>query len=69
MTPKKKNQHKPRRLFFFPLAGNLVLICLFIAPDHIIKKQLIDYYAMGISDVEITKLLKSYYDNDKYGLR
>ena len=59
----QKNQHKPRRKFFFLWLE----ICLiyFIAPDKIIKDLLIDYYAIGISNIEITKLLKSHYDTTK----
>lgn len=45
------------------------LIYIFIAPDEFIKAPLIDYYSMGINDIEITKLLKSHYDTTKYGLR
>jgi hypothetical protein len=45
------------------------LIYIFIAPDEFIKAPLNDYYAMGISDVKITDLLKSHYDTTKYGLR
>ena len=42
---------------------------IFIAPDETIKGPLTDYYAMGISDVEITQMLKNHYDTSKYGLR
>jgi hypothetical protein len=63
----QKNQHKPRREFFF-LWLEIYLI-YFIAPDEIIKEPLTDYHAMGINDVEITKLLKNHYDTTKYGLR
>jgi hypothetical protein len=45
------------------------LIHIFIAPDELIKGPLTDYYAMGVSDMEITKLLKSHFDTTKYGLR
>jgi hypothetical protein len=45
------------------------LIYILIAPDEFIKEPLTDYYAMGISDVQITKLLKNHYDTTKYGLR
>ena len=51
---------------FFPLAWKRLIY--FIAPGELIK-LLIDYYAMGINDVEITKLLKSHYDTTIYGLR
>jgi hypothetical protein len=64
---KQKNQHKPRRESLF-LCLEIQLI-YFIAPDEIIKGPLTDYYAMGINDIEITKLLKSHYDSSKYGLR
>ena len=63
----QKNQHKPRREFFF-LWLEMHLI-YFIAPDEIIKKPLTDYYAMGINDIEITKLLQNHYDTTEYGLR
>ena len=42
---------------------------IFVAPDEFMKAPLTDYYAMGINDIEITKLLKSHYDTTKYGLR
>jgi hypothetical protein len=47
----------------------MCLICIFTAPDELIKGPLTDYYSMGINDVQITKLLKSHYDTTKYGLR
>ena len=65
-TMTQKNQHKLHREFLF-LSLEMHLI-YFIAPDKIIKEPLTDYYAMGINNVEITKLLKSHYDTPKYGL-
>ena len=53
---------------FFSIWLEIQLI-YFIAPDEIIKELLADYYAMGINDIEIMKLLKSHYDTTKYGLR
>ena len=64
----QKNQHKPRRSFLF-LWPEMNISSIFIAPDELIRGPLTDYYAMGINDVEITKLLKSQYDTSKYGLR
>jgi hypothetical protein len=52
--------------FFLWLEMHLIY---FIAPDEIIKKPLTDYYAMGINDIEITKLLQNHYDTTEYGLR
>ena len=69
VTMTQKNQHKPRRKQLFFLWPKIHLIYIFIAPDEFIKGPLIDYYAMGINDIEITKLLKGHYDTTKYGLR
>ena len=66
-TMTQKNQYKPR-CEFLCLWLEIYLIC-FIAPDKTMKEPLADYYAMGINDVEITRLLKSHYDTTKYGLR
>ena len=63
----QKNQHKPRREFYF-LWLEIHLI-YFIAPEEIVKEPLTNYYAMGMNDIEITKLLQNHYDTTKYGLR
>lgn len=40
-----------------------------LAPDEVIEAPLRKYYALGISDVEVTTLLQGHYDTEKYGLR
>ena len=46
----------------------LMNICL-AAPDGDIQAPMEEYYQMGVSDVEMTELLKQHYDTEKYGLR
>jgi hypothetical protein len=43
-------------------------ICL-VAPDGDIRAPMEDYHRLGVSDVEMTELLKKHYDTEKYGLR
>jgi hypothetical protein len=46
----------------------LINMCL-TAPDGDIQGPMAEYYQMGVSDVEMTELLKQHYDTEKYGLR
>ena len=41
----------------------------FLAPEEDIRRPFQEYFDLGCSDVQITDLLKSHYDNETYGLR
>ena len=40
-----------------------------LAPDEDICKLFEEYFGLGCSDVQITELLKFYYNTETYGMR
>jgi hypothetical protein len=49
--------------------GKFIDSFYFLAPEEDIRRPFQEYFDLGCSDVQITDLLKSHYDNETYGLR